>query len=99
MDETEEIRNDIEGDKDAHIAILRDTLDDLRGHNRFVKRICVMLFCLVVGLVVGIVGSIIGLHVYDQQKFTNFLLEYEYTTENTITNTDSENCTNSIMPK
>lgn len=99
MDETEEIRNDIEGDKDAHIAILRDTLDDLRRHNRFVKRICVMLFCLVVGLVVGIVGSIIGLHVYDQQKFTNFLLEYEYTTENTITNTDSENCTNSIMPK
>lgn len=99
MDETEEIRQEIEGDKDAHIAILRDTLEDLRGHNRFVKKVCVMLFCLVVGLVVSIVGSIIGLHVYDQQKFTNFLLEYEYTTENTISNADSDNCTNSIMPK
>ena len=99
MDEIDELKAEIEGDKDAHIAILSDTLDDLRGYNKFVKKVCVMLFCLVVGLVVGIVGPIIGLHVYDQQKFTNFLLQYEYTTENTISNTDSDNCTNSIMPK
>lgn len=99
MDEIDELKAEIEGDKDAHIAILSDTLDDLRGYNKFVKKVCVMLFCLVVGLVVGIVGAIIGLHVYDQQKFTNFLLQYEYTTENTISNTDSDNCTNSIMPK
>ena len=90
MDETEEIRKDIEGDKDAHIAILRDTLDDLRGHNRFVKRICVMLFCLVVGLVVGIVG----LSVYNEHKMLKFLKEYDVTITNEITTDNNSNIEN-----
>lgn len=92
MDETEEIRQEIEGDKDAHIAILRDTLEDLRGHNRFVKKVCVMLFCLVVGLVVGIVG----LSVYNEHKMLKFLKEYDVTITNEIT-TDNNNESDSTI--
>lgn len=92
MDETEEIRQEIEGDKDAHIAILRDTLEDLRGHNRFVKKVCVMLFCLVVGLVV----SIVGLSVYNEHKMLKFLKEYDVTITNEIT-TDNNNESDSTI--
>ena len=92
MDEANEIGVEIENNKDAHIAILRDTLDDLRGQNRFVKKVCVMLFCLVVALV----GAVIGLHIYDQQKLMNFLSDYEVSYENTVT-TDNNSPNNGTI--
>lgn len=81
------IEKEIKSDKDAYIAILRNTLDDLCGQNRFMKRVCVMLLCLVVGLIV----SIVGLNVYNEHKILKFLKEYDVTiTSEITTDNDSE---------
>ena len=74
-------------DKDLHIQILRETLTDLRVENRFVKRVVMILFGLILMLVVGLFAQ----GTYHQHKLFKFMSEIEYNTEIYMDNDISDN--------
>ena len=80
-------------DKDLHIALLKDTLNDLRSHNKFKNRIIVFLGCVVVALA----AVIAGLGIYYQEKFVNFMRDYDVTIENSFTSDNSSTTENNSV--
>lgn len=84
-----ELRAKVAKDKDVHISILKDCLNDLRLQNRFIKKI-VWWLCSIIILLILIVAS---QAIYSQERLVRFLSEYDYSIE-TINDADN-NSTNS----
>ena len=61
----------IKNDKDLHIALITDTIEDLKNQNKFIKKILVFCIVIILNLIVGIVG----LSVYHNEILMNFLNE------------------------
>ena len=61
----------IKNDKDLHIALITDTIEDLKNQNKFIKKILVFCIVIILNLIVGIVG----LSVYHNERLMNFLNE------------------------
>ena len=66
---------------DIQIKILKDTLDDLRGQNKFIRVIVGVLSAVVALCVIAITG----LFVYSHERFVHFVLDYDVSIESTIT--------------
>ena len=71
-----EVRDAIEN-KDVHIVLLKDTLNDLRRENKFIKRTVIMLF----GLLALSIAGIIFQGLYYQHNLFKFIGETEFSTE------------------
>ena len=69
------------GSEDIQIQLLKDTLDDLRGQNKFVKRIV----CILSAIVALCVIAFIGLFVYSHERFVRFVLDYDVEIVSSIT--------------
>ena len=87
-----ELKQKVAKDKDLHISILKDCLDDLRLQNRFIKNI-VWWLC---GIILLLIISLVGQSIYSQERLVRFLSEYDYTIETTNTVDNSSNNSNSI---
>lgn len=74
-------------DKDLHIQILRDTLDDLRIENHFIRKVVLILFCMLAIAVAGIIFQ----NMYHQYKLFKFMSQIEYNTEIYMDNDISDN--------
>ena len=61
------LRKEIESNKDVHISLLKDTLNDVRNERSFVKKLSVFLCCFVIFLIIGI----IGIGIYSQRTLRN----------------------------
>ena len=78
----------IKNDKDLHIALITDTIEDLKNQNKFIKKILVFCIVIILNLIVGIVG----LSVYHNERLMDFLNEYSIFSEIYIdTNNNSTN--------
>ena len=83
----------IDKDKDIHISLLQDTLNDLREHNRFKNRIIIFLASAVVLCIIGVAT----LGIYYQEKFVNFMKDYDVTIENSFTSDNSSTTENNSV--
>lgn len=61
----------IKNDKDLHIALITDTIEDLKNQNKFIKKILVFCIVIILNLIIGIVG----LSVYHNERLMDFLNE------------------------
>lgn len=84
-----ELRAKVAKDKDVHISILKDCLNDLRLQNRFIKKVVWVLCSIILFLII----SLVSLSIYSQERLVRFLSEYDYSIE-TINDADN-NSTNS----
>lgn len=82
--EITELKKQIASDKDIHISLLKDTLNDLREQNKFIKKIIFILSGIILSLIVGIVG----LSIYHNEKLMDFVTNSEFISEVYI---DTEN--------
>ena len=64
-------------DKDLHIQILRDTLEDFRAENHFIRKVVLILFTLLFFAISGIIFQA----VYHQHRLFKFISEAEFTSE------------------
>ncbi len=89
-----ELRAKVTKDKDLHISILKDCLDDLRLQNRFIKNI-VWWLC---GIILLLIISLVGQSIYSQERMMRFLSEYEFESviDTDFTNNSSDNDSNYI---
>lgn len=69
-----ELKQKVAKDKDVHISILKDCLDDLRAQNKFIKNI-VWWLC---GIILLLIISLVGQSIYSQERLVNFLSDYEF---------------------
>lgn len=67
--------------------LLLDTLDDLKGERKFLKKLCVALCIFVVVLILGIIGT----SVYNQKKIFDFINETDISS---MVEVNSEDATN-----
>lgn len=80
----------IKNDKDLHIALITDTIEDLKNQNKFIKKILVFCIVIILNLIIGIVG----LSVYHNERLISLIenTEFETITENFIeTDNNSSN--------
>ena len=89
-----ELRSKIVEDKDVHISILKDTLNDLRVQNKFIKKIVWVLCSIILILIILLAGQ----SIYSQEKLIGFLSEYEFESviDSNLDNIGSDNDNNSI---
>lgn len=66
---------------DIQIELLKDTLDDLRVQNKFIKRIV----CILSAIVAFCIIAFIGLFIYSHERFIKFVIDYDVTIESSIT--------------
>lgn len=74
-------------DKDLHIQILRDTLEDFREENHFIRKVVLILFILLFFAISGIIFQAM----YHQHRLFKFMSEIEYNTEIYMDNDISDN--------
>lgn len=79
-----ELKRQISSDKEIHISLLKDTLNDLREQNKFIKKIIFILSGIVLSLILGI----ISLSIYHNEKLMDFVTNSEFISEVYI---DTEN--------
>lgn len=82
--EITELKKQISSDKEIHISLLKDTLNDLREQNKFIKKIIFILSGIILSLILGIVG----LSIYHNEKLMDFITNSEFISEVYI---DTEN--------
>lgn len=82
--EITELKKQISSDKEIHISLLKDTLNDLREQNKFIKKIIFILSGIVLSLILGIVS----LSIYHNEKLMDFVTNSEFISEVYI---DTEN--------
>lgn len=82
--EITELKRQISSDKEIHISLLKDTLNDLREQNKFIKKIIFILSGIVLSLILGI----INLSIYHNEKLMDFVTNSEFISEVYI---DTEN--------
>lgn len=82
--EITELKKQISSDKEIHISLLKDTLNDLREQNKFIKKIIFILSGIILSLILGIVGLLI----YYNEKLMDFVTNSEFISEVYI---DTEN--------
>lgn len=82
--EITELKKQIASDKDIHISLLKDTLNDLREQNKFIKKIIFILSGIILSLILGI----ICLSIYHNEKLMDFVTNSEFISEVYI---DTEN--------
>lgn len=85
--EITELKKQIASDKDIHISLLKDTLNDLREQNKFIKKIIFILSGIILSLILGI----ICLSIYHNEKLMDFVSETEFESViKTIIETDNQ---------
>ena len=91
----DEAGKQIAEDKDVHISILKDCLNDLRTQNKFIKKIVWVLCSIILILIILLAGQ----SIYSQEKLIGFLSEYEFESviDSNLTNNGSDNDNNSII--
>lgn len=67
-----QLRKEIESNKDVHISLLKDTLSDMRGERIFIKKISIFLCCFIICLILGI----IGIGIYGQRTLKNVFNDF-----------------------
>lgn len=82
--EITELKKQISSDKEIHISLLKDTLNDLREQNKFIKKIIFILSGIILSLILGIVS----LSIYHNEKLMDFITNSEFISEVYI---DTEN--------
>ena len=89
-----ELKAKVTRDKDVHISILKDCLNDLRLQNRFIKKVVWVLCSIILFLII----SLVSLSIYSQERLIRFLSNYEFESviENNLTNDGSYDDNNSI---
>ena len=87
--EITELKKQISSDKEIHISLLKDTLNDLREQNKFIKKIIFILS----GIILLLIMSIVGLSIYHNDKLMGFVTNSEFISEVYI-DTDNENVNN-----
>lgn len=87
--EITELKKQIASDKDIHISLLKDTLNDLREQNKFIKKIIFILSGIILSLILGI----ICLSIYHNEKLMDFVTNSEFISEVYI-DTDNESVNN-----
>lgn len=75
--EITELKKQISSDKEIHISLLKDTLNDLRGQNKFIKKIIFILS----GIVLSLILRIVGLSIYHNEKLMDFVTNSEFISE------------------
>lgn len=86
--EITELKKQISSDKEIHISLLKDTLNDLREQNKFIKKIIFILS----GIILLLIMSIVGLSIYHNDKLMGFVTNSEFISEVYIdTNNESVN--------
>ena len=83
--EITELKKQISSDKEIHISLLKDTLNDLREQNKFIKKIIFILS----GIILLLIMSIVGLSIYHNDKLMDFVTNSEFISEVYI-DTDNE---------
>lgn len=87
--EITELKKQISSDKEIHISLLKDTLNDLREQNKFIKKIIFILS----GIILLLIMSIVGLSIYHNDKLMDFVTNREFISEVYI-DTDNEGVNN-----
>lgn len=87
--EITELKKQISSDKEIHISLLKDTLNDLREQNKFIKKIIFILSGIILSLILGI----ICLSIYHNEKLMDFVTNSEFISEVYI-DTDNESVNN-----
>lgn len=87
--EITELKKQISSDKEIHISLLKDTLNDLREQNKFIKKIIFILS----GIILLLIMSIVGLSIYHNDKLMDFVTNREFISEVYI-DTDNESVNN-----
>lgn len=87
--EITELKKQISSDKEIHISLLKDTLNDLREQNKFIKKIIFILS----GIILLLIMSIVGLSIYHNDKLMDFATNSEFISEVYI-DTDNESVNN-----
>ena len=87
--EITELKKQISSDKEIHISLLKDTLNDLREQNKFIKKIIFILS----GIILLLIMSNVGLSIYHNDKLMDFVTNSEFISEVYI-DTDNENVNN-----
>lgn len=87
--EITELKKQISSDKEIHISLLKDTLNDLREQNKFIKKIIFILS----GIILLLIMSIVGLSIYHNDKLMDFVTNSEFISEVHI-DTDNESVNN-----
>lgn len=87
--EITELKRQISSDKEIHISLLKDTLNDLREQNKFIKKIIFILS----GIILLLIMSIVGLSICHNDKLMDFVTNSEFISEVYI-DTDNEDVNN-----
>lgn len=87
--EITELKKQISSDKEIHISLLKDTLNDLREQNKFIKKIIFILS----GIILLLIMSIVSLSIYHNDKLMDFATNSEFISEVYI-DTDNESVNN-----
>lgn len=87
--EITELKKQISSNKDIHISLLKDTLNDLREQNKFIKKIIFILS----GIILLLIMSIVGLSICHNDKLMDFVTNSEFISEVYI-DTDNEGVNN-----
>ena len=87
--EITELKRQNSSDKEIHISLLKDTLNDLREQNKFIKKIIFILS----GIILLLIMSIVGLSIYHNDKLMDFVTNSEFISEVYI-DTDNEDVNN-----
>lgn len=87
--EITELKRQISSDKEIHISLLKDTLNDLREQNKFIKKIIFILS----GIILLLIMSIVGLSIYHNDKLMGFVTNSEFISEVYI-DTDNKSVNN-----
>lgn len=85
----------IKNDKDLHLALITDTIEDLKTQNKFIKKILVFCIVIILNLIVGIVG----LSVYHNERLMNLLNESSICSEIYIDTDDNSTNNGNISVK
>ena len=84
-----ELKQKVSKDKDVHISILKDCLNDLRVQNKFIKRIVWVLCSIILILIILLAGQ----SIYSQERLIGFLSDYEFESviDSDLNNNNSDN--------
>lgn len=74
-------------DNEFTTKLLVDTLDDLKGERKFLKKLCVALCVFVVVLILGIIGT----SIYNQKKIFDFINETDISSTVEVNSEDATN--------
>lgn len=68
------LKKQLNENKDAHIALLNDVIQDSKDKDRFLRKLINILVLVIFLLSCGI----IGLYIYSQEKFADFVSDCEF---------------------